>query len=408
MTEMIKKIKMNKMIFIFLAIVCLFFPSAISKASESESRAVVMGLGLDFTTEYEISAQVIIPQNNANFNSELKVYSASGESAADALEKLSLKIGKRIGLAHCSMIAISDKFLEKDLGKEIDVFYRGLKIGRNSLLINTNEDAKKLLEETAKQHNESGINFDSLLKFNENKLISAESTLQSFLNEYYSQSGLSLISVVNLVEEESEEGGSGDSGGSTGGGSTTDAEASKKYEIENSGETAILKNGVKILTLSSDEMKSLKWIIGGDNGVLKIENVIDDKLGLDDATLNIRIEKRDVYFNYSLDNGFPSVRAQMVIDIDLDSVENGDQEQVQDASKNYFSDTVKSEIKAEIASQVAEGLNLIKAEKIDLYKFYKGFYKFKYDDLKNSKYYENAELFAEDLNLFLTIFINEN
>ena len=90
----------------------IFLPFTIYKPAETDRVAVVTSIGIDKNGEdIELSLNVITPSSQGATSGgsvgSVKTFAAIGKNLSTAISKISLSVGKSVGLAHCDAVVVS-------------------------------------------------------------------------------------------------------------------------------------------------------------------------------------------------------------------------------------------------------------------------------------------------------------
>ncbi|WPC40485.1 hypothetical protein [Clostridium sp. JS66] len=116
----------KKFLCIFVAISFIFFSSGCNQKTEMVNLAKVIALGVDINPDgkYLVSIRILtessssksagIPTQKAGgLSTESAVYSASGNSILDSMNKLNVQLGKEIRFSHSKVIIIGEETAKK-------------------------------------------------------------------------------------------------------------------------------------------------------------------------------------------------------------------------------------------------------------------------------------------------------
>lgn len=361
----LKKIFKNKVFWVLLLFVLVFFPAAIMKDAEIDVKAVASAVGVDKTEDgVEVSALVVVP-NKSGSSESVKLASAKGDDIADAINNMSLSLGKVLGLAHCEAVVFGEEAMYDDLIDQMDFFMRTSNMATNAMVINCNTKAKDLLTAIASDNNELALSLKNIINFNDQYLFTSETDIETFYKDYFSASNSAFIPIISV---EDADGSSGDSSGGSGGGSGGEPDSSSsgasasgasagggsKKKVMSEGRTSVIKNGFKVRELTEDE-------ISGYNGLSKkikkgniaVENVTDENFK--DATLNFTVERKDVSIKMKFDGDQPYCDIKMKMVLKLDSAESEDYNyKMQDSTKEYVTPEVEKKIKEKVLGHINE------------------------------------------------------
>ena len=133
--------------YVFVFFLVMSLPQAIYESAEFERRAIFTSLGVDKSDEgYEVSGLVIIESTPESISSNAQIVTSKGRDFSEALYKLSISLGKEIGLAHCDAFIVSEELKDDDIIKVLDFCVRGNKLTQNAKVITCKGKAKDVLQ----------------------------------------------------------------------------------------------------------------------------------------------------------------------------------------------------------------------------------------------------------------------
>ena len=93
-------------VWIFLIVLIITVPE-ITKPAMSKTEAIITMMSIDkIDNKIKVSTAVITPSNEKTTNYE--VYSGTGETLGEAVENVSLSLGKSMGFAQCEIMAFGE------------------------------------------------------------------------------------------------------------------------------------------------------------------------------------------------------------------------------------------------------------------------------------------------------------
>lgn len=385
---MIKLIKKYCFTIIFAVLIVLFLPNSLFLPALTNTRAIITGMSIDKENEeYKISLQLITPQSNISNNENLEIIDDTGSTIFECFNNLSIKLGKVVGLEHTNIIILSSSLADEDIMNFLDYIYRNTNITMSTILLQTDDDAEKLLESSAELNNNSSSSLQNNLGFNNSILETANiTTLGTFFNDYFSYSKVSLIPYIQVPKEESgasggsgggssgaEEGGnqgSGSSSGGSGGGSTV------QPLVQNNGQSTIYKNGKFFDILSRELSTGFSWLEGSPfRGNVKVENVTDNKF-YENATVTVKVENSKRKIKSKIENDKLILDAKIDIFCTVSEIlEDSRIAKLMHSTKNYLNKELISKIQEKVNTTIQDSLNYCKENKVDAFKLYDIFYK---------------------------------
>ena len=408
---MTKKMLHSKiMIFLLIAFV-LLFPTTINMPDQTQTYSVVLGVGIDASDDgYEISTQVLTSKTNQGFLESLQVHSAKGQNILDAVEELSLHLGRISGFGNTSVVVFSEEVAKKGIAEILDFFIRSKRLNGNPFIIITQKSAKDLLSDVAKIDESFNYSLNSLAKLNQDFANGTILTLEEFLNNFYSGTTASVIAQINETTNEDEgvlipESEGNGSGGATGGeskqGSSGGQEQSKKV-ISNSGQSSLFVGSKQVATLSPEDVEGMNILLGTKRNSYTIQNVSDNIYQNATVALSIKdsIKTRTLKFK----NGIPQVYFEVHYTLKVEEImQNGIDSVVLNGSNNYLTPALQEKLREKIMTDASHAVQLFKNYNADVYGLQQAFYRYHQKDwqkyLKSlpdkSTAFQNIEFFLK-------------
>lgn len=413
---------------IALALVGIFFfPSALAAPPEGVTSSIVTAIGIDKEEdEYEVTLLAFLSYPNQTYLEKYETFSSTGGTLSEAFAKAGMQIGKTISLFHTSTAVISEKMIEnEDIAPSLDYLARVASLPQSCLLVTTNQTAKVFLDFIQKLDEKSDINLEEIGFYTSNYINWNDTTINSFLQGYYSPSNCSTINYLPLIEgdvngiaideapDDVEDGGESesssgtgifDSGESEGGDDQSATEKSGDYELVNNRSEMILKNGKKQKLLDSQMVDGLNWFNSKVNGQLVIlddfndENYTNSKLVYQVADKQIRL--KPIY-----EDGHPVLLTNIRVFLSLSEVDGKRPQLEKNYEENYISPEVRKRVEEYVKNQISLVLNVLHEEKSDVLNFYERFYKYKRKETKKYlRTLDSEQDFAE--NVIVKVIVN--
>ena len=414
---MTKKLMRSKVMILLILFSILFFPMTINMPDQTQSYSIVLGVGIDKSEdEYEISTQVLTSKASQGVLESLQVHSAKGKNILDAVEKLSLHLGRISGFGNTSSIVFSEEVAKEGIANVLDFFLRSKRLNGNPFIIITKNSAKDILSDAAKIDESFNYNLNSLAKLNQEFANGTIITLEGFLNNFYGKTTASVISQINETQNEDdgilipESNNGSSSGGANGGSEGQGSESSgKKKVLSNSGESSLFLSDKQIATLSPNTIEGMNILLGSKRNSITIENVNDDKFQNATVVLSIKESFKNKNLQFS-QNGIPRVFYNNYYALKVEQImQNGVNPILLDGTNNYLTPTLISKIKYQISKQAADAINEFKNYNADVYGLQNLFYK--YHPKKWAKYLktldDKSQAFQK-IEFFLNIQIDGN
>ena len=407
-----KSIWKNSIWIVCFVVMMFLVAGNISLPAQTELRSVIVAVGIDKNSEsgYEVSTEIVVPKYSTTYNQNAQVISAVGNNLVDALGKISIQLGKVIGLSHCSAIVLGESLKNENVVNVLDQFLRGKRVNYNSLLCVSNSSAKDVLKKAVEIEREYGQNINNILQYN-NVFINSETILLSdFYTTYYNNYGASFVPVVDLskndyegLSSQSSSGSKQQSEDSNNQGSSSQTQSNQEY-LSNIGDTAILKNGKLVDILSGEQMKGFSLMKSGANrGIINLENVTDKNLT--NATLSMSLRHRTInrWVDFSK-NGTPRIHFRLDTTVRLEQIINEEKTlTLANDNHDFFTNEVCAKFSDKVKEYCAEAINISKQLNVDVLNIYSTFYKSNYqqwqkyiNSLANKDdYIQKVEFFME-------------
>jgi len=397
MFKNLKKLIKNKYFVIFAILIIIMFPSTLYMQSDKDNTIVITTIGIDKEDDqYGLTVLAVIPKGGNDINANLEVFEAKGDTISQALDTIALDTGKKIGLAHCDCIIVSQEILDENITKITDYFIRTANLTTNATLVATDSKAKKLIEATKSSNNLLDLSLKNIVTYQEKNTMLDDITLERFYRTHYMKSSTFFLPVIS-VEESSQSGGSSSGGGgnessgnasqdSTGGGDSSSQ--SQQTKIKNDSKIAILEHGEFSRYLNDDE-KFIYNLISNNSDTFRIEiENINDQYVNNSKEIYQQISKTVIPF-YTFDEDKPVVVYNIWLSVMIDEIISEDNFSYAsiDSLQNFLSPVVEEKIKNQINEKLSKTNDIIHAEKDDilgLYEKFNAFHPFKWKDYINS------------------------
>lgn len=391
MKSKIKYFKTHPMILILVIILIFFTPLALFSPGENKERGIVIAVGIDKTTEYEVSLLTFIPTANQSYKEQTSLISGKGQSLGEAIYNAQIAMGRRIGLAHAKTTVVSESMLEDDICKSIDYISRIASLPENTVFISTDKSAKELLQANDSLVSKTGLKLEQVINYNAENLYISDTSLEAFYKGYFGRTHSSIIGSLKLKESPSSQSGSssGESGaqgggesssGSSGSNAQAPSSGSSKMEIENNGDAILLKNGKMVAKLDVDMLNGMNILNPrSKHQIINIEDIEkDDQL----VNMGYRVADKKVIINTKFENVYPLFVAELILSVDLVEIEGVKEGLKVNTEFSNVTYEVATKIEHKVKQQFTESLNLIRECKADVMGINETFYR------NNRKEYE--------------------
>jgi len=363
---MLKKLIKNNMLLLIMFIMLVYFGPAIYRPAQASEKAIVTAIGVDKDDDgYEISMLVVVPtaQKTDSANG-VELVSAKGRSLGDAVNNISLDIGKTVGLAHCDAIVLSSDAMSTDVRATLDYLNRSGELTKNAMLFNTNEKAKDVLNTTISTKIVPALKLSTMVEYNKEFSISQDASLDGFYTEYYTPSSISLLPIITTQPSNSNSG--GDSSQSQGG--------QDKKVLKCNGDICVVKKGVMVATLTGDFVTSFNALKPSiKKGYLQVENVSDGIY--DNANILMEIRNKKISRIPSFVDGVPHVTYKGTLRLKIVEVnaQNNNLDTLNEVQLR-MSDTIKTKLIDDIKSSMAGNMAVAIDSNADIFEYDNMFY----------------------------------
>ncbi len=187
MLNSIGKIWKNKVFMILAILILITFPNTLYKQSDKDTTIVATSIGIEKKDDkYSVSILAVIPKGESDVNSNLEIFEGDGNTVAEALDNITLDIGRKIGLAHCDCIIFTEEIMQNNLTQILDYFTRTANLSTNPTLIATPSSAKELLNSVKSSNNLLDLSLKNIISSQEDRTLLKNITLDRFYRAYFS------------------------------------------------------------------------------------------------------------------------------------------------------------------------------------------------------------------------------
>ncbi len=396
-------------VWIFLIVLLITVPE-ITKPAMSKTEAIITMMSIDkIDNQIKISTAVITPSSEKTANYE--VYSGVGETVGEAVENVSLALGKSMGFAQCEIMAFGENLSADGIMSSLDFMTRTRRVGRNAILINFSGDVEEFQQAVVNLNIEKSIPLEDVINFDKRYIPSADSNIHSFYKGYFSEISLGIMPKIQLLKQETNNAIQVE-GGSTGGessnqpGSGTGGQNDKQY-ILNDGTVSVFKSGKKMLELSPEQMQDLNFLSNVEQeGTLKVDNIDDELYKNSSVVLNIHDKKLD--FKPKFENNKPIMDIKIELAVLVEEVdEEKPTKSFLKRNKEFLTEELINKTKETVKKNCLEIINFCKENQIDLVGVYEQFYRNEYKNFK--KYYDQTkEKYLNDVEFNITVKVSSS
>ncbi len=400
MRRFLNTIKATPMLLALVFIALFFFPSAIIAPAESVSNAIVTAIGLDKKQdEYEVTLLTFLSYPNQSYTEKYEIFTTTGGTLSEALTKAGLQLGKAVSLFHTHTAVVSESLLNEDIAPALNYLVRVASLPQSCILIGTNVDTKLFMEFVKELDAEADLNLEELTFFNSNYVYWNDTSINSFLQGYYSPTETSLISYMPLMNSTDDgipidkplntdnstqqsgeqssnmqsESSKSQSSGESGAGQSGEQEG-QKLELINDGNEIIIKRGVRVLNIDREILRGLNWFNSRTTGALLVLKDVNDE-NFNNAQLAYKVNQKQVRQRFDYENGVPVCTTSIRLFVNLTEVDGSKEDLRQKNEASYISDTVKEKIEETVKKQISNSINLFVQNKTDVLEIYEQFFR---------------------------------
>lgn len=368
----------------------LLIPQALNIQSELNMRTIISAIAVDLVDDkFLVTAQVVKPSSAAEGGgTQLDFISASAEAMADAMDEVTIALGRTAGLAHIGTIIISKEVAEKEkLMQTLDYFLREKGIQNSAMLLVSEKQAKEALENTKKLQLSSAVGLPKVFLYKQNNTNGVMMQLQNFLNDNMTVSKSSVISGVEILSKDEAEqqegnsknsessGGSGDStsGGSSensGSGSSSGGSSSQEKDgrIKYANNIYVFKEGKLKVELKDEDAINGVYLINRNSreGLVTVNDITNEYM--DDAKVSLYFRDKKVKIRNRWEDGKPickfiiSTNRNEVYAIESDKLNS----RIYETDKLYLTDDILTAAEQQIRQDILKAFNICKDAGVDL------------------------------------------
>lgn len=376
-----------------------------NQPAQSQTQAIATALAVELVEDnmVEVSAVILTPIPAST--SKRKAYTAKGYDITNAINNISLQVGKQIGFGQCDIMAVGDKLCETNALKALDYLTRTKRVGRNAVLINFSGKTGDFANCVVQINDSLSLKVAEIINFNREYITATETNIESFFKGYYGELGVSTMPKIKVSETEIdnsipikvEEASSSQSDTSASGGSSSGG-GSKELYFTNDGTTSIFRDGKKFTELKPEDVKYIN-LLQSENvlGTFILENVNSNLFK--DARVVIDLTNKEMKYKLSFENGKPKIKYDIDLYILIDEIIESEKTENLLHTENWFvDDSVITGLTNKIRDNLDEVVQQLKEQDMDIIEVYDKFYKF-----KNKKFttflntLENKEEFLKDI-----------
>lgn len=376
-----------------------------NQPAQSQTQAIATALAVEQVEDnmIEVSAVILTPRPAST--SKRKAYTAKGVDITNAINNISLQVGKQIGFGQCDIMAIGDKMCETNALKALDYLTRTKRVGRNAVLLNFSGKTEDFANCVVQINDSLSLKVSEMINFNREYIVATETNIESFFKGYYGDLGVSTMPKIKISETEKDnsipikiEEASSSQSESSGSGGSSSGGGSKELYFANDGTTSIFRDGKKFTEIQPDDIKYIN-LLQPENvlGTFMLENVNSNLFK--DARVVLDLTNKEMSYKLGFENGLPKITYTIDLYIMIDEIIEAEKTENLLHTENWFvDDSVVNGLKNKIVENLKVVENKLKTQNMDIIEIYDKFYKFK--NKKFEKFLsslENEKEFLKDV-----------
>lgn len=393
-------LRVYKVLIVLFVIVLVLLPRSVTSMPEIETKLLLTVIGLDKTENgYRVTATAVMPAESQDGATTRTDVESEEVSVSAALEKLSLKMGKRLELGLCGVVVVGDTFGDESLLPHLKYLLSSGKIIPGAYLIFADGmPAKKAIEMSNALSEASSNGLSTLVEHNALNTHMSTITLLKFLSDTASVTNCAYMPILEIGEKEQAFGGSDDSGSSegsqSGSGEGRGSRQSGTAEIEQINRIAIYKNGVKIGGFDPVETRGYDWTDKSNTqGLVTVKNFTAG--GIEAGEVYCQLIDKRVSIDVGFDGDVPT--AKVKIDALMKFEERyklSDLNKYAGVSEKELGERMKEQFAEKIKSNIDSAVQAMKRLDADVSGFTDRLYRF-----RNNEYdaCENKETLLQNL-----------
>ena len=378
-----------------------------NKPAQSQTQAIATALAVEQVEDnmIEVSAVILTPRPAST--SKRKAYTAKGMDITNAINNISLQVGKQIGFGQCDIMAVGDKLCETNALKALDYLTRTKRVGRNAVLINFSGKTEDFANCVVQINDNLSLKVSEIINFNKEYITATETNIESFFRGYYGDLGISTMPKIKVSETEidnaipikiDDSSSEGSSGGGIDVGASSSGGENKEFYFRNDGTTSIFRDGKKFTEIAPGDVKYIN-LLQPENvlGTFILEGVNSNLFK--DARVVVDLTNKEMEYKLSFENGKPKIKYDIDLYIMIDEIIESEKTENLLHTENWFvDDSVVSGLTEKVQENLEQVVQKLKDQDMDIIEIYDKFYKFK--NKKFTKFLnslENEKEFLKDV-----------
>lgn len=353
-----KRLLLYKIIAVLFAAFLFLMPDNINAMPDMDMRVLVTTLGLDEAAgQIQTVAQIIVPVAGGGSTGNNQVADGKGKSVSEALNNLSLGLGRKAELGQCGMVIIGNKIAASDnlLDALTYLMSSGIVSPGASLVYCDGQEVNEFMQNANELGEKTGAGLNNFIMYSKEGTHVSTLTLLEFLSNLSAESAATYIPCVTIEQGQQKEGGGGkepssDGEQSSGGeqGSGAQGGAQPKAKIRSADTVGVFKDGKLVTVLAGYQTRGITWVDrNSKDGLVHLDSF--DFNGEDYGAVPAQLKHKRLQTKVHFENGLPvfTFRLKAYLQLEdkhiLDS-KPGNKKDIQAALADAFANKIMNEI----------------------------------------------------------------
>lgn len=388
---------------VWLSIVVLIIAvPKLTEPSMDKRYAIVTMMSVDESDDGQIEMVVNTLSPSGTNKDKEQYFSATGKTLGNAVENLSLMIGKQAVFSQCEIMAFGEKIAETGILGTLDFMTRMKKISRNAVLIVFTGDIVDFMDAVNTLEKDKNIKIKDAINFDKRYVLANNTDIDTFYRDYFSDNSQGILPKLKVSSEKQLEAieVAGMSESSSG---QSPSESQEKKYIVNDGTSSMFKKGKFIFDIFPEMMKKINmYIDNGFDSLITVEHVNDEIYK--DATVVFNVSESEVFKRPVFENGKP----KYIVDINLrvyieQVVQNEQGENFMQRNKLFLNDNVLNLLKEKVNRDMMSAVDFCRENKIDLIEAYDKFNTLSYKKFQNYLKKVGKEKYLDEIDVKINV-----
>lgn len=340
-----------------------------TKPAMSQTGAIVTMLYVDKADDkIKLCASVLTPKQGTSV--EYQNYTGEGKTLAEAVDNVSLTLGKEMSFAHCDVFGIGDTLCDEGVVNVLDFMTRTKRISRNAVMINFVGDIEDFAESVVTISKDKQIKLDQMMQFDKRYILTYDSNVDSFWKGYYSDISLGILPQLEVSEKETD-------------GAIQVELKDKKVYLVNNGSMSAFKHGKRAKVVPADMVQKINiFNLNEFTGVIMVEGVNDHIYNDADVIFNVTESK--IGYTPKFENGQPIYEVKLEVTGFIEEIVDKDYDTDRlRKNKDFMSKAFIEKLTQTIEADMKEVVDYCVENNLDFLSVYNNFYHKKHKEFKS-------------------------